>query len=159
MFKPYHFGRPFAVVTDHHSLCLLFAIKDPANNLARWSLKLQQYGMTIFHKSVKKYRDAKFSRHSLGPRHREIPRTNCESRALSGNLFVLDKVDSVTEQPKNEALVPIMNHLLGDTKQLIIRVVQAARLHSIVDAYLCRLSYDKTGRGWLQVISFPAALL
>lgn len=96
------------MVTYHHSLCWLFAIIYPANNLARWSLKLQQYGMTIVHKSGKKYHDADFSRHSLGPRHREIPSTNIESRALSGTLFVLDKVDSVTEQPKDEALVSII---------------------------------------------------
>lgn len=57
-FRHYLFGRKFTVITDHNPLRWLMDIKNPAGRLARWSLTLQEYDITIKHRPGKAHQNA-----------------------------------------------------------------------------------------------------
>ena len=49
---------PIRVVTDHYALCWLLSKRELAGRLACWSLLLQEYYISIFHKNGKLHTDA-----------------------------------------------------------------------------------------------------
>ena len=53
LLRPYLFGYPFVVETDHNALVWLYKVKDTNQKLLRWSLILQQYNFTVKHKRGK----------------------------------------------------------------------------------------------------------
>ncbi|UYV62671.1 hypothetical protein LAZ67_2001503, partial [Cordylochernes scorpioides] len=128
-FRPYLFGRPFTVVTDHHSLCWLVGQKDPSGRLARWALKLQEFDVTVIYKSGRKHKDA-----------------DCLSRSPLENdqpsaVMSLTSVD--IEQTKDPDLAKIIDNLnSGYTRKEF----------SIIDGILYKKNYSTTGRPWLMMI-------
>jgi transposase InsO family protein len=57
-FRPYLYGRPFTIVTDHRPLLWLFNHKEPGSKLIRWRLKLEEYDYKIVHKAGKLHTNA-----------------------------------------------------------------------------------------------------
>jgi hypothetical protein len=54
-FRGYIDATEFEVVTDHASLLWLLNKKDPVGRLGRWALQLQQYSMTLKHRSGREH--------------------------------------------------------------------------------------------------------
>ena len=52
-FRPYLFGRKFAIKTDHEPLQWLVSIKEPNSKFVRWRLKLEEYDYEIVYKRCK----------------------------------------------------------------------------------------------------------
>ncbi|UYV74293.1 hypothetical protein LAZ67_11002900, partial [Cordylochernes scorpioides] len=128
-FRPYLFGRPFTVVTDHHSLCWLVGQKDPSGRLARWALKLQEFDVTVIYKSGRKHKDADC-----------LSRSPLENNPPSA-VMSLTNVD--IEQTKDPDLAQIIDNLnSGYTRKEF----------SIIDGILYKKNYSTTGRPWLMMI-------
>jgi len=56
VFRPYIYGRPFKIMSDHRPLSFLYGRKDATGRLGRWALKLQEYQMDIEYKPGKEQR-------------------------------------------------------------------------------------------------------
>ena len=50
-FKVYLLGRRFEIQTDHRALVWLDRLKDNNARLTRWSLALQPYDFTVYHRT------------------------------------------------------------------------------------------------------------
>lgn len=52
-FRPYIYGRPFLIETDHKPLVWLFSLKDPNSRLVKWRLRLEEYDYKVQYKKGK----------------------------------------------------------------------------------------------------------
>ncbi|UYV82532.1 hypothetical protein LAZ67_21002703, partial [Cordylochernes scorpioides] len=130
-FRPYLFGRPITVVTDHHSLCWLVGQKDPSGRLARWALKLQEFDVTVIYKSGRTHKHKDADCLSRSPLENDQP-----SAVMS-----LTNVD--IEQTKDPDLAKIIDNLnSGYTRKEF----------SIIDGILYKKNYSTTARPWLMMI-------
>jgi len=57
-FRHILYGSPFTVVTDHASLRYLLDMKDPFGRIGRWIMELQQYQLSVEHRSGKSHNNA-----------------------------------------------------------------------------------------------------
>ena len=57
-FRPYIYGTPFTLVTDHRPLVWLHSVKDPTSRLMKWKLRLLEYEYRVVHKSGKTNKNA-----------------------------------------------------------------------------------------------------
>ncbi|GBO20129.1 Retrovirus-related Pol polyprotein from transposon 297 [Araneus ventricosus] len=129
-FRPYLFGKPFTVVTDHHSLCWLANVKDPSGRLARWALRLQEYEITIVHKSGRKHSDA---------------------NSLSRNPFISTSVETCDEIP---TLASVTEYIKEQLKS-IIKVLKGGdeyQNYLLKDGVLYKKTFDPMGQQWLLVV-------
>lgn len=57
-FRPYLYGQPFTIRTDHSSLKWLLSFKEPEGQKARWLEQLSQYNYQIEHRPGKQHGNA-----------------------------------------------------------------------------------------------------
>lgn len=46
-FRPYMYGRPFKILTDHKPLVYLFSMKDPSSRLMKFRMTLEEYNFEV----------------------------------------------------------------------------------------------------------------
>lgn len=149
-FRPYLYGRPFKVISDHHSLCWLTRLKDPNGRLARWSLRLQEYDLTVVHKSGKRHTDADC-----------LSRSPIESAALPDDdetafLGVLDMSAIAQQQREDPELLELIHYLKGKSPKapkIFARLLSSFCLRSEV---LYKRNFSSIGATYLLVV--PTAL-
>ncbi|UYV72384.1 hypothetical protein LAZ67_9002893, partial [Cordylochernes scorpioides] len=129
-FRLYLYGRPFTVVTDHHSLCWLVGLKDPSGRLARWALKLQEYDINIVYKRGRKHKDA-----------------DCLSRSpLADTAEIEGHITSIQDIAEEQSKDP---HLVGIREKLANENLKG---YQMIGGVLYKKNYDPEGKPWLLVV-------
>lgn len=140
-FRPYLYGRPFTVVTDHHALCWLSSLKDPSGRLGRWALRLQEYSYTVVYKSGRHHEDADcLSRHPVDPADlSESDESTC--------VLALSAFSNIGDQQRRDPhLRDIILRLSGPTTP------PSLRMFLLQDGVLYRYSMHPDGPELLLVI-------
>lgn len=146
-FRPYLYGRPFRVVTDHHSLCWLANLKDPSGRLARWSLRLQEFDVTIAYKSGRRHSDADcLSRAPMGCGQAV---TDDDDDAFLGAVSSADMVTRQRSDPELRQVIAYLDDQLSAVPRAFKRVVHALTLR---DNVLYKKNFAAGGRSWLLVV-------
>lgn len=57
-FRPYLYGQPFKIRTDHASLRWMVNLRDPMGQVARWLERLQEFDFTIEHRQGRSHGNA-----------------------------------------------------------------------------------------------------
>lgn len=140
-FRSYLYGRPFTIITDHHSLCWLVNLRDPSGRLARWTLRLQEYDFTVSYKSGRRQADADcLSRLPL-------PTTDCDADNFDHYIVSLEPAfpnlsTFKTEQQNDDSL-----------KQLLAaKKTSTANRFCTRDGLLYKKNYSTTGSRYLLVV-------
>ncbi|UYV67393.1 hypothetical protein LAZ67_5000448, partial [Cordylochernes scorpioides] len=132
-FRPYVFGQPFTIVTDHHSLCWLTNLKDPCGRLARWALRLQEFDVTVVYKSGRKHQDAEC-----------LSRSPLEySEDMEEDIPSIVTLQNFSEEQMNDqAIRKIADKLQSSPNNSFVKI----------DNTLYRKNYDPMGKPWLLVV-------
>lgn len=125
-FRPYLYGRCFKVVTDHHALCWLANLKDPSGRLARWSLRLQEFDITVTYKSGRKHSDADcLSRAPVGP-----PPEETDDEAFLGAITASDFADKQGEDTELREVIRYLQGEIAEAPRLFKRTAPTFYLHN-----------------------------
>lgn len=150
-FRPYLYGRPFVILTDHHALCWLTTLKDPSGRLGRWVLSLQQFDYTIKYKSGRKHRDADaLSRCPLPTSPPTVPDAEASINALS--LPPVDLPALQEHQLNDPDFSPIICHLNGTVPSSDRKLQRKCKNFKLLDATLYKRNYNPEGQRLLLAI-------
>lgn len=149
-FRPYLYGRPFRAVSDHHSLCWLANLKDPSGRLARWSLRLQEYDITVVYKSGRKHCDADCL--SRAP----VPGGSSDVDEDYPFIGVVHSTDMAAHQLADAELRPLIEYLHGTNATAPRAFLRGLNSYCLRDNVLYKRNYDQSKEKFLLVI--PSAL-
>lgn len=149
-FRPYLYGRPFKVVTDHHSLCWLANLRDPSGRLARWSLRLQEFDVTIVYKSGRKHEDAD----TLSRAPVEI----CDKDMDEDGAFLgaLTASDLIIRQREDAEIRLLIDHLEGKNVTIPRHISRSLSTFCLRKGVLYKKNSGASDKEYLLVV--PAAL-
>jgi hypothetical protein len=121
-FRPYLFGRPYTVYTDHKALVWLFSTEHTNPRLLRWTLKLQAEAMTVKHRAGVANADADY-----------LSRIQVVAPVHHHPLTQKEKYDTVLAQQQraDPELSPLIIYLI--TRQFVEGPYTRKQLRALVD--------------------------
>ncbi|KAL5493743.1 hypothetical protein EMCRGX_G014965 [Ephydatia muelleri] len=142
-FKPYLWGRPFKVRTDHSALKWLKIFKDPHGQVARWLEILSEYDFTVEHRPGLKHGNAD----SLS----RLPCRQCgASQDQVENLYSLEAALAQATESDLALWLPILTPT--DQETLQNKDPALARVMVWVESNSFPKSFPKDGGYWLQTL-------
>ena len=97
-FRPYLYGKPFTLVTDHKALVWMKNKKDPSARVTRWRLKHAEYEFNVVHRPGKSIAHVD----ALSRNPPELPETT--SKIQTKSIFITTRAQSGAKINNNKLL-------------------------------------------------------
>jgi hypothetical protein len=140
-FRPYLYGRPFTLRTDHESLRWMTNLREPQGQVARWLEKLQEFNFDILHRKGTNHGNADaLSRRPCNEHCRSCRRQNTEPSVRG-----LSQLPDVARRQATEEPVSTLYRAVRDQVPISAEELQEAspKLRGLAQTWeLCQLCED-----------------
>jgi transposase InsO family protein len=152
-FRQYLWGRFFKVIVDHHALCFLHRNTEVGGQLARWSIKLQDYDFKIFHKSGRLHGAPDcLSRYPL---EATDPPVTSDILDRDDHIFALDVTNIASLQQADAGLSELIA-AVKDPDKASSKLSRQSRSYLLVDDVLYKKNF--AFKGETKVLVIPDSL-
>ena len=128
-FRPYLYGRPFLLRTDHESLRWMTRLKEPRGQLARWLEELQEFQMDIQHRKGVSHGNADaLSRRPCPSECKPCSRQEETSTEATPGVTMVQHANPVTlaQRQQTEAPLRILYHVVQQSQAITDEQLQEA---------------------------------
>ena len=150
-FRPYLYGHPCEVFTDHSALTSLLNTPQPSGKLARWGMAIQELELKIRHRSGRSNGNADALSRSPLPTKEDQPVGQTDGVLATLNPGEeSDQSDFSTRQRRDEDLAVIIEYLetgvLPQDDRLARTLVLSSSQYALEDDVLYKVESDSTLR-------------
>lgn len=144
IFRPYLYGRPFTIITDHKALVWLDKHKNDKSKLMKWSLELQEYDYQIIYRlGTDGYNVDALSRLSIAPEETKMNEMEVNTTMTEKENLQLDQM---REPLFKDLIIYITKRITPKDGKVAKEIITLSQYFKVEDGILYHIWVPQEGR-------------